>query len=412
MLLFCRFTKPIIRNYNYNDTKVFCKDGKGPQMSVFGVVCECNPYHTGHGKLIKEAFERGADRLVAVMSGDFVQRGEPAVISKFDRAADLVDQGFSLVFELPVRYSLSSSERFAAASVGLLDALGAVDTLFFGSECGNIDLLKDIAVTVDDKETRARVSELCAGGYSYPRALSYAVGEICGRAAAEEMSRANNILAIDYLRALISCSSGMAVQTMKREEDGYSAHSVREKIRNHEDTEGYVTSGCAELIRRGDTFSAERWDAVAMAMLRQISENDVRRIPDMSGGLESRFYKAARDAASLEEFYAAVNSKNFTLSRIRRAVACAVCGIFGMAPAIPPYARILAIGTGGKELLGDIAEKTAVPVSENIAKLSSASEDAALIAAEEMRATDIYNIIRKIPQPAGEDLSRRLTVRN
>ena len=89
---------------------------------------------------------------------------------------------------------------------------------------------------------------MCAGGYSYPRALSYAVGEICGRAAAEEMSKANNILAIDYLRALISCSSGMAVQTMKREEDGYSAHCVREKIRNHEDTEGYVTSGCAELI--------------------------------------------------------------------------------------------------------------------------------------------------------------------
>ena len=381
-------------------------------MSVFGVVCECNPYHTGHRKLIDEAFRRGAERLVAVMSGDFVQRGEPAVLSKFDRAEDLVDQGFSLVFELPVRYSLSSSERFAAASVGLLDALGAVDTLFFGSECGDIGLLKSIADAVDDGRTKARVSELCAEGYSYPRALSAAVAEIGGSRLSEEMSRPNNILAVDYLRAVRSCASGMTVETVRRDDDGFSAHAVRDMILTGGDPEGYVTERTAELIRYGDTVSLERWDTVAMASLRQLTEGDVKRIPDISGGLENRIYRSAREASSLSEFYSSVNTKSFTLSRIKRAAACAVCGIAGSAPAVPPYARILAVGKGGKELLGDIAGAARVPVSENISKLSAVSGDAALVAGEEMRATDIYNIVRKIPRPAGEDLSRRLIIRN
>lgn len=381
-------------------------------MSVFGVVCECNPYHTGHRKLIDEAFGRGADRLVAVMSGDFVQRGEPAVLSKYDRAEDLVDQGFSLVFELPVRYSLSSSERFAAASVGLLDALGAVDTLFFGSECGDIGLLKTVADAVDDGRTKARVSELCTEGYSYPRALSAAVAEIGGSRLSEEMSRPNNILAVDYLRAVRSCASGMTVETVRRDDDGFSAHAVRDMILTGGDPEGYVTERTAELIRYGDTVSLERWDTVAMASLRQLTEDDVKRIPDISGGLENRIYRSAREASSLSEFYSSVNTKSFTLSRIKRAAACAVCGIAGSAPAVPPYARILAVGKGGKELLGDIAGTARVPVSENISKLSAVSGDAALVAGEEMRATDIYNIVRKIPRPAGEDLSRRLIIRN
>ncbi|MBR4798257.1 MAG: nucleotidyltransferase family protein, partial [Oscillospiraceae bacterium] len=168
----------------------------------------------------------------------------------------------------------------------------------------------------------------------------------------------------------------------------------------------------AELIRKGDTVSLERWDTVSMTMLRQLTEDDVKRIPDISGGLENRFYRAAREASSLGEFCSSVNTRSFTLSRIRRAAACAVCGIFGSAPAVPPYARILAIGNGGKELLRDITGACRIPVSENLSKLSAVSEDAALIAAEEMRATDIYNIVRNIPRPAGEDLSRRLIIRN
>lgn len=389
---------------------VFCKDGKGPQMRVFGVVCECNPYHSGHEKLIRNALEMGADRLVAVMSGDFVQRGEPAVLSKFDRAADLAEQGFSLVFELPVRYSLSSSERFAAASVGLMDALGAVDTLFFGSESGDLKYLKTISEAVDDDATRELVSRYCGEGLSYPRALSAALGKVYGSDLAEELSAPNNILAIDYLRALDSIGSRIEPLTCRRTDDGLSAHAVRERIETGEDLSAFVTERTGALVSEGDTVSYRKWSDVGIALLRRIDEEHASMIPDVSGGLENRIYRAAREASSLDEFYSLVKTKSYTMSRIRRAAACAVCGIFGTAPAVPPYARILAIGKGGKELLREISSVSEVPVSESLLTIAAFSEAARSAAEEEIRATDIYNVIRKKPRPAGEDLSRHLTV--
>ena len=379
-------------------------------MRVFGVVCECNPYHSGHGKLIKNAFEKGADKLVAVMSGDFVQRGEPAVMSKFDRAADLAEQGFSLVFELPVRYSLSSSERFAAASVGLLDALGAVDNILFGTESGDLDSLRRASDAVDDVRTRELVSKLCGQGSSYPAALSEALKELFDADVSQMISRPNDLLAVDYLRALDSLGSPIEPVTYRREDDGFSAHSVRDSIGRSEDVSGDVTERTLRLIREGDFVSMSKWDPVCISFLRRLKEDDFARLPDMSGGLENRLFRASRKAASLDEFLSLAKTKSYTMSRIRRAAACAVCGVFGEGPSVPPYARILAIGHGGKELLRDIAAKSTLPVSESLTVLSSASLEAARIAEEEIRATDTYNAIRKMPLPAGEDLSRKLTV--
>lgn len=379
-------------------------------MRVVGVVCECNPYHSGHGKLIDKAAEHGAERLVAVMSGDFVQRGEPAVISKFERAADLAEQGFSLVFELPVRYSLSSSERFAAASVGLLDALGAVDTLLFGSESGDLDLLMSAAAAVDDERVQPLVSGYCSNGFSYPAALTEAVTDIYGDDIAVCMSSPNNILAIDYLRTVNALGSHMVPFTIRREDDGLNAHSVRERILRNEDVSGMVTGRTAGLVSEGDIVSMQKWETVALASLRELGEEQASMLPDVSGGLDRRMLRASREAVSLGDFYDRVNTKNYTLSRIRRAAACAVCGISGGAGAVPPYARLLAIGKGGRDLLGEISRSSSVPVSENLAVLARTSEQAASLAGEEERATDIYNVIRRIPRPAGEDRSRRLFV--
>ena len=377
-------------------------------MSIFGVVCECNPYHSGHGKLIEKAVQLGADGLVAVMSGDFVQRGEPAVISKFSRAADLADRGFSLVFELPVRYSLSSSERFAAASVGLLDALGAVDTLFFGSESGDIAALKAAADAAEDGRVTDRTRELCSSGLSYPSALTSAVGEIFGEDVSSCMSSPNNILAIDYLRALKRLGSSMRPVTVKREEDGLSAHSARRMIREGSVADGMVSERTQLLASSGDISDPAKWDTVCMSALRRMSREEFALIPDVSGGLDSRLYRAAREAISLEELLQSVKTKSYTMSRVKRAVCCASLGIKGKAPAVPPYARLLAIGDGGAEILRAIRQTSSVPVSENLKELAAGSREAFLVAGEEMLATDIYNIASGIPRAAGMDMTARL----
>lgn len=379
-------------------------------MRVFGVVCECNPYHSGHGKLIKKAFELGAEKLVAVMSGDFVQRGEPAVLSKFERAADLAEQGFSLVFELPVRYSLSSSERFAAASVGLLDALGAVDHIIFGSETGDLDVLRRVSCAVDDPRTRELVGKLCGQGYSYPGALSSALRELFGSEVSNGLSQPNDLLAVDYLRALHASGSGMVPVTYRRDDDGFSAHSVRGSIMRSEDIKGKVTERTLRLISEDDYVSMQKWDTVCISLLRRLEEDRFAFLPDMTGGLENRLFRASRQASTLNEFFSMAKTKSYTMSRIKRAAACAACGVFGDAPAVPPYARILAIGKGGKELLREITAGSELPVSESLLTLSSLSPEAAMAAEEEIRATDTYNVIRRKPLPSGEDLSRKLTV--
>ena len=377
-------------------------------MGIFGVVCECNPYHSGHGKLIEKAIQRGADGLVAVMSGDFVQRGEPALLSKFDRAADLARQGFGLVFELPVRYSLSSSERFAAASVGLLDALGAVDTLFFGSECGDTELLYRTAEISGRKETRELASELSSQGMSYPAALTEAVRMTGGEEPASVLMSPNNVLAVDYIRALNGSGSKMKAETVTREDDGLTAHGIREAVSAGTVPEDMLTPETAALIAEGDTSDHGRWDIVCMSELRRMTREELSGVPDINGGLDSRIFRAAREEPSLEKLLGSAKTRSFTMSRIKRAVCCAVLGIRGSAPAVPPYARLLAVGPGGTEMLRRISVSSRIPVSESLKTLSEASVQAAAAADEEILATDIYNIARRKPRPAGEDLTRRL----
>ena len=139
-------------------------------MTVYGIVCECNPFHRGHQRILDYAYEQGADAVVGVMSGDFVQRGEPAVISKYLRAEQMVRNGFDLVIELPVRFVLSSAQRFAAGAVNLLNSTGAIDVMLFGSECGSLESLSEIAAFLKSEESEKSIRLLQEEGMSYPAA--------------------------------------------------------------------------------------------------------------------------------------------------------------------------------------------------------------------------------------------------
>ena len=187
-------------------------------MKVSGIICEYNPFHNGHLYHIRKTRENGATHIAAVMSGNFVQRGDTAIMDKLERARLAVRSGADLVIELPVQYSLASAENFASGAVHLLDSLGAVDELSFGSECGDTRKLIKAMETVDLAAlTHAdEIKSIMEKGYTYPRALNSVVNGYDPEAAAI-IAEPNNTLAVEYLRALKRSGSAMEPFTVMRE---------------------------------------------------------------------------------------------------------------------------------------------------------------------------------------------------
>ena len=194
----------------------------GENKKVVGIIVECNPFHKGHARLIKECKKHG-DFIVAVMSGNFVQRGEPAVYDKYKRTNELIKNGVDLVIELPIEYVLSSAKYFAGAGVKILNDLGFVDYIMFGSKIGDIDELKKFAsIDVDGGSHSSTIQKLLKEGKSYAAAL----GEIFGKKLSS-----NDILAIEYIRALNEMKSKIVPLAIKRKDDLPTASALREKIK-------------------------------------------------------------------------------------------------------------------------------------------------------------------------------------
>ena len=384
---------------------MFFKRKEGPPVRVFGIVCECNPFHGGHRLILEKARRNGAGAVIAVMSGDFVQRGEPAMVSKFVRAADLADGGCDLVFELPVRSALSSAEGFAAGAVRLLDAAGIADTLFFGSECGDIALLERAAELELDGELTRETAALAEQGLSWPAAREKALVSMGQEEIASLLNKPNNILAVEYLKALKRSGSAMKAVTVKREDDGLTAHGIRERYLSGEDISSSVSGRTVEELLGGGAPDAGAWSRIALYRLRNMSRQDLAGLEDISGGLDSRIYAAAKTAASIEELYEAVKTRRYTMSRVKRVIARAVLDIKGTGEE-PEYIRLLAIGEKGRELLARMDGRASLPV---IAGLKGAEGSKA--AAEEIRATDLYSLIKRTPTPAFEDYTGKLYVR-
>lgn len=379
-------------------------------MQVTGVICECNPFHFGHEKAAKAAKDLGADAVIGVMSGNFVQRGEPACMSKFDRAEAMARHGFDLVLELPVRFALASSQRFAAAGIRLLDAVGAADTLLFGSECGDLELLRDAAAVLCSPDTVDGIRKRQENGVPYPAAQEQILSATLGQEKAGALRGGNNLLALDYMKALETETSGLRPVTIRRTEDGWSAHGIRERMREGLPLEGAVPDDLIPGYKECNGPDADSFSRTCLLRLRDCTEADLARLPDGKGGLDQRIFRAAGKAASLDELYEAVKTRRYTMSRVKRMTLCAVLGLYGSQDVYPPYARILAIGERGKEVLSVMKDTASVPFSSDVRALAASSSLASEMIAEEMRTDDFYNLNRTQPVPVGEDCTRRLFV--
>ena len=282
------------------------------------------------------------------------------MFTKYARAEAAVRCGADLILELPLPWAASSAEGFARGGVGVLHALGCVDALAFGSECADLGKLAKIADLTADKAYDARLREALAGGVGYAAARQKALESLAGEALPELEAR-NDILGVEYLRALKARGSGMTPLPLPRFGEFSPASALRKKADFFPD----LPQAAAEVFRRevalGRRAEGERLDAAILARLRSMTETELAALPGASEGLENRLKKAALAAGTVEELAALATTKRYPAARIRRMALAALLGIpAGLEKGTPPFLRVLGLNEKGAALLHDT--RPALPV--------------------------------------------------
>lgn len=363
-------------------------------MKTVGLITEYNPFHNGHAYHIEKAkMLTGADRVIVVMSGDFVQRGAPAVMPKHLRAKSALLSGASLIIELPVCFATGSAEYFAQGSISLLNQLGCIDSICFGSECGDLHLLKEIAQILADEsiEYQTALKQALKEGASFPAARQEALN-IYSNKYSEILASPNNILGIEYLKALAKIHSKMEPFTIKRIGAGYhdmnidgqfsSATAIRSDIYQLADVNSsseslplthiqtQVPSSCHELMKKNYQtrypVKADDFSLLLKAKLLSETAGSLSHYLDMSPELANRILRLRNDYLSFEQFCDLLKTKELTRSRISRSFIHVLLGITNdwltamKAPA--PYARILGFRRDHADLLGILKRTSDIPL--------------------------------------------------
>lgn len=363
-------------------------------MKTVGLITEYNPFHNGHAYHIEKAkMLTGADRVIVVMSGDFVQRGAPAVMPKHLRAESALLSGASLIIELPVCFATGSAEYFAQGSISLLNRLGCIDSICFGSECGDLHLLKEIAQILADEpiEYQTALKQALKEGASFPAARQEALN-IYSDKYSEILASPNNILGIEYLKALAKIHSKMEPFTIKRIGAGYhdmdidgqfsSATAIRSDIYQLADVNSsseslplthiqtQVPSSCHELMKKNYQtrypVKADDFSLLLKAKLLSETADSLSHYLDMSPELANRILRLRNDYLSFEQFCDLLKTKELTRSRISRSFIHVLLGITNdwltamKAPA--PYARILGFRRDHADLLGILKRTSDIPL--------------------------------------------------
>lgn len=397
-------------------------------MRIGGIIAEYNPFHNGHRWLIDQMrSDNGAKatHIVAVMSGNFVQRGEPAILPKEERVKMALENGVDLVVELPLPYVLSSAEGFADGAVALLHNMGCVDLLGFGSECGDAAQLEETAAILDDERFLKRMRFFLDGGVSYAEARQSALREMTG-ARANLLDGANNTLALEYIRALRRRGDTMERFTVQRRGAAHdavlpsgttaSATYIREmtEVGRMRSAEPYMPLSAYRLLVQATTdgkcpAQAKRAERALLYALRRMSQADMALLPQVSEGLDNRLYKATRTAVDLDGLIDAVRTRRYPAARVRRLLWAAFAGVTAADRLeTPPYIRVLGLNKRGEEILAAVKE-TGVSRKNGVSLLTRSPQAEKLPDAArrmfqlECLADDLYDLTLPALRPCGSD---------
>ena len=382
-------------------------------MQVTAIIAEWNPLHRGHLLPVQAARQQGATHIVAILSGNFVQRGEPALCPWQYRAAAALSSGVDLVLQLPLPYAVSTAQHFAEGAVASLAALGAVDSLIFGSECGELAALRSVAAALDSPDLPAALAPHLQKGLPFAAARQAAVHSLLGEDAGL-LSSPNNILGIEYLRALRRLGSNIQPLTISRQgaphdaaepdTDFPSASQLRQRFLTGQDISSSLPPAMAEQLelarQRGALPQLELWERAFLARLRAMTETDYAALPDVTEGLEHRLYRASRTAKTTEELLAEAKTKRYTHARLRRVLLELPAGLSTVEP---PYLRVLGFTAKGAEILNRAKGRHTLPLSASLAELEKTGEAAARFAALETRAADLYHAFTPGLAPCGSE---------
>lgn len=361
-------------------------------MSITGIIVEYNPLHNGHIYHLTKARQiSGCSNIIAVMSGNFVQRGEPAFINKWSRTKIALDAGVDLVIELPVIYSNSSAEGFSFGAVSILNNLGIVDNICFGSELGNLDELSIIADVLleEPHEYKSFLQTHLKSGISYPSARQNALSDyikIKNLPIADIQNvvfNSNNILSIEYLKSLKRLSSKIKPYTIQRINNKYNDENITglissaTAIRKNFDNPLVVQSLPKfsydiinkELKEGKGPVSLSNFSDLILYKLRDMDVDYIKNLIDVNEGLENRIKKSAENSKTVLELINSIKNKRYTTTRIQRILINALLGItkdlHSKVQSPPEYIRILGFNSNGKKLINQISKKCPLPIITN-----------------------------------------------
>jgi len=378
-------------------------------LKTVGIICEYNPLHLGHQKQIGEIRRLwGPDcAVVCLMSGNFVQRGAPAILDKSLRAKAALQCGADLVLELPIEYALSSAEGFAAGGVSILGSF--CDGLCFGAETADARQLLDAAKALLREEFPPLLKAQLETGKSFPAARQAALAQMGIGAAILETP--NNILAVEYCKAILSQGCAMMPLPIHRggsyhdeapDEENPSATSIRKLMLNAGDFKSLVPGCAGEIFAEAPLHTLEAGERAILSRLRTITDAEFEALPYGSEGLWRKFMHACREQATLEDIIAATKSKRYTRTRIDRMVMCAFLGLTEADLAAPvPYVRVLALNDRGRNVLKE-ARKTGTFLNAGEPSLTPYGEKERIIG-------DLYGLFCVSgPEAPGAENSRRV----
>ena len=372
-------------------------------MKVLGIIAEYNPFHNGHIYHINKAKEiTHADYVIAIISGPFTEAGNISIIDKYEKSELSIKYGVDLAIELPVIYAISSAHYFASSAIKLLNKLNIVDYVCFGSECNNIDTLKNISKKIYDNEKdfwnnlKSKNKNL-----SFAKAREESLNNILNKDEISIIKGSNDILGLEYISTLNNIKSKIKPYLVKRNNNFKSATYIRDSLnnKNTDSIEDYVPSETYGYIKKSLINNDTLYDIIRYKILTS-NTNELEKIKDVNEGLENKLKKEIIDFKDYNAFIESIKSKRYEMSKIKRILINTLLDItkddfnYALNNDIL-YAHILKCNKNGKELLSEISKKSDIDIITSVSKTESLNSNIEKYLNIDIKAQNIYSIISK-----------------